>query len=312
MDQGIAGDFSGVDSFTVMAAPAVPILIRPVSPPLDTLTLKWRAVSTALGYECQFSGSPTFSPVLAMIDSTIDTTFRVTSLHSRTKYYWKVRAYNIGGASVFGVDSFTTVIEVPGQPSLFSPGNYATEVVRRTVFSWNPVLNALSYHLQVATAAFPTSGIVVDTVASDTTLRISDTLDVNTTYYWRVSGINLGGEGSYSATAQFTTGSVTDVEAYRIEIPKEYALMQNFPNPFNPSTTLRYGLPARSRVRLRVFNILGQVVADLVNAEQASGWNQIVWNANVASGLYFYRLEAVSLSDPSKRFVDVKKMMLLK
>jgi hypothetical protein len=95
-------------------------------------------------------------------------------------------------------------------------------------------------------------------------------------------------------------------------LPVAFQLFQNYPNPFNPSTTLLYGLPARSRVKLQVYNILGQIVADLVNAEQGAGWNQVVWNANVASGLYFYRLEAVSVSDPGKRFVDVKKMILLK
>ena len=92
----------------------------------------------------------------------------------------------------------------------------------------------------------------------------------------------------------------------------QFVLFNNYPNPFNPSTTLRYGLPSRSRVRLMVYNLLGQVVADLVNSEQPAGWNQVVWNANVASGMYFYRLEAVSESDLSKRFVDVKKMILLK
>lgn len=101
-----------------------------------------------------------------------------------------------------------------------------------------------------------------------------------------------------------------------VEPPKiplgSFTLEQNFPNPFNPSTTLRYSLPSRSRVHLVIYNILGQLVADLVNAEQAAGWKQIVWNAGVSSGLYFYRLEAVSLSDPSKRFVNVKKMLLLK
>jgi hypothetical protein len=96
------------------------------------------------------------------------------------------------------------------------------------------------------------------------------------------------------------------------EIPKVYALNQNYPNPFNPSTTIRYGLPSRSHVRLQIFNILGQDVAEVVNADQAEGWNQIVWNANVSAGLYFYRLEAVSVSDPNKRIVDVKKMILLK
>jgi endoglucanase len=95
-------------------------------------------------------------------------------------------------------------------------------------------------------------------------------------------------------------------------VPHGFALYPSYPNPFNPSTTISYGLPAQSRVRLQIYNILGQAVADLVNTEQAAGWNQVVWNANVASGLYFYRLEAVSMSDPNKRFVDVKKMILMK
>jgi hypothetical protein len=94
--------------------------------------------------------------------------------------------------------------------------------------------------------------------------------------------------------------------------PYDYVLCDNYPNPFNPSTTLQYGLPERSRVRLQVYDILGQVVADLVNSEQAAGWNQVIWKAIAPSGLYFYRLEAVSVSDPGKRFVDVKKMILLK
>jgi hypothetical protein len=95
-------------------------------------------------------------------------------------------------------------------------------------------------------------------------------------------------------------------------VPHGFALYPSYPNPFNPSTTISYGLPAQSRVRLQIYNILGQAVADLVNTEQAAGWNQVVWNANVASGLYFYRLEAVAVSDPNKRFVDVKKMILIK
>jgi hypothetical protein len=95
-------------------------------------------------------------------------------------------------------------------------------------------------------------------------------------------------------------------------LPMHFSLDQNYPNPFNPSTTINYGLPTASRVRLIVYNILGQIVADIVNTEQAAGWNQVVWNANVASGLYFYRLEAVSTNDQGKRFADVKKMLLLK
>ena len=94
--------------------------------------------------------------------------------------------------------------------------------------------------------------------------------------------------------------------------PSTFRLNQNYPNPFNPSTTIQYRLPNRSRVRLCIYNTLGQVVADLVDEEKPSGLYQAVWNANVSSGMYFYRLEAVSVTDPSKRFVETKKMLLLR
>jgi BNR/Asp-box repeat. len=95
-------------------------------------------------------------------------------------------------------------------------------------------------------------------------------------------------------------------------LPTNWSLKQNYPNPFNPGTTIRFGLPQRSRVRLSVFNLLGQQVAELANEELNAGEIEKTWNANVASGLYFYRIEAVSVGDPNERFVDVKKMILLK
>jgi hypothetical protein len=120
-------------------------------------------------------------------------------------------------------------------------------------------------------------------------------------YAYRIKQIDRDGSFKYVGNAEVEVGA-----------PAEYALGANFPNPFNPTTTIRYALPTQSRVRVSVYNTLGQIVAELVNAEQAAGWNEVVWNAKVASGLYFYRLEAISLRDPGKRFVDVKKMILLK
>jgi hypothetical protein len=105
---------------------------------------------------------------------------------------------------------------------------------------------------------------------------------------------------------------ITAVSSGKGEIPSAYSLSQNYPNPFNPSTTLRYGLPSESRVKLHVYNILGQVVCELVNEEQSAGWKEVQWRANIASGLYFYRIEATALDDPSKHFVDTKKMLLLR
>ena len=95
-------------------------------------------------------------------------------------------------------------------------------------------------------------------------------------------------------------------------IPSVTVLKQNYPNPFNPCTTLSYGLPTDSRVKLHIYNSLGQQVAELVNTDQSAGWYHMSWNASVASGVYFYRIEAVSKSDRNQRFVDVKKMLLLR
>ena len=97
------------------------------------------------------------------------------------------------------------------------------------------------------------------------------------------------------------------------DLPKEYVLNQNYPNPFNPTTTLSYALPTDSKVTLKVYNVLGQVVANLVNGVVSAGYRSAMWNAsNVATGLYFYRIEATSVSNTSKTFVQVRKMILMK
>lgn len=94
-------------------------------------------------------------------------------------------------------------------------------------------------------------------------------------------------------------------------LPVTYSLGQNYPNPFNPSTTIRYALPEKAQVRIEVVNLLGQRVAILVNETLAAGEHSVVWNgtdnsgAQVASGIYFYRIVAGD-------YIASRKMMLLK
>jgi hypothetical protein len=90
------------------------------------------------------------------------------------------------------------------------------------------------------------------------------------------------------------------------EIPNSYTLSQNYPNPFNPTTTISYTLPEKSRVSLKIFDLLGAEVVELVNSELEPGAYKIDFNSNgLTSGVYFYRLE-------TKTFVETKKMILLK
>ena len=98
---------------------------------------------------------------------------------------------------------------------------------------------------------------------------------------------------------------ISSVETSPTGSPAAFELSQDYPNPFNPSTTIRYGLPARSHVTLTVFNTLGQQVATLVEGEMEAGYHGASFDASgLASGVYLYRLWA-------GEFVQTRKLVLL-
>ena len=100
-------------------------------------------------------------------------------------------------------------------------------------------------------------------------------------------------------------GIVVSVKDEKV-LPTEFTLGQNYPNPFNPITTINYQIPHRSNVSLKIYDIIGNEVADLVNEEQEVGFYNIDFNAaRHSSGVYFYRLQA-------RDFVQTRKMILLK
>jgi len=129
-----------------------------------------------------------------------------------------------------------------------------------------------------------------------------------------IMDIAVANYGSWTVSVFLNTTVTSVSEEYKISNSgiKTFKLLQNYPNPFNPSTTIRYTLPYRSQVKIIIFNTLGETVAELVNNELNAGYQSIEWDAAVASGLYFYRIEATETGNPNNRFVDTKKMILLK
>ncbi len=95
--------------------------------------------------------------------------------------------------------------------------------------------------------------------------------------------------------------------------PGSFKLWQNYPNPFNPATTIRYDIPKLSHVTISIYDILGRKVKTIVNAQMVPGHYRVNFNASdLASGVYFYRLNVINPLNQSQNFTAVKKMLLIK
>jgi len=124
--------------------------------------------------------------------------------------------------------------------------------------------------------------------------------------YLGPDSITLPHSGSYFILDDLAFSSSTDVELQNGNKPEIFSLKQNYPNPFNPSTTISYSLSKASYVKLRVYNILGKELATLSDGFQSAGNHSVRFLApNMASGIYFYRLEAEGRS-------IMKQMLLVK
>lgn len=115
-------------------------------------------------------------------------------------------------------------------------------------------------------------------------------------FAYRLKQLDNDGTFKYSETVEVTVG----------QVPNDYSLNQNFPNPFNPSTTIQYDIPKTSFVKISVYDILGKEIKLLVNEEKNPGHYEIIFNAKeLAGGIYYYSIKA-------GEFSQSKKMILLK
>jgi hypothetical protein len=119
-------------------------------------------------------------------------------------------------------------------------------------------------------------------------------------YYYRLKQIDLDGSYSYSQVVEADFG-----------LPADYTLGQNYPNPFNPSTTIEFSAPVDSRVTISVYNLVGELVSEIISGDYPAGIHNVDFNAiNLTSGIYFYRIDAIGVD--GSNYSNVMKMTLLK
>jgi hypothetical protein len=189
--------------------------------------------------------------------------------------------------------------------TLQSPANGSTGVLLNGTLQWSVAPLVSSYKVELDTIRTFTHPVLAGTTTSNTVAF--NGLNSNKWYYWRVLVSNPFGVSYYqNPPDSFETTSETSVNEIGRKIPHTFALLQNYPEPFNPSTFISYSVPKQTHVRLQIFNPLGQLITTLVDESKPPGTYTAAWDAGTrSSGLYFFRMTA-------GEFVQTKKAILLR
>jgi hypothetical protein len=307
-NDGGTSSYSSTWNFTtIVATPAAPTLASPSNGATGistSPTLSWSAPTGATSYRLQVSTSSTFSTNVFDQSSITDTSQQVPGLGNNTLYYWRVNATNAGGTSSYSsTRSFTTrgalVIANPFSiPTLTD----ATPVFRRSLRSPTLVdgnIGALSFAVSIDNPAIATASI---TAAPTESLIVTRKVTGTTTV--RLTATDAFDSSRITYTTSFNV--LTVVEVVDNNMPTEFVLKPNYPNPFNPITTIEFSIPKQGFVVLSIFNTLGMEIEVLLNQHLPAGHYRTQWTPrDIPSGVYFYQLRA-------SEFNDTKKFILLR
>ena len=202
------------------------------------------------------------------------------------------------------------VNDPPSTPQLLAPAHRQTS----TLLKWSKAIDpdigdTVRYLVQIAADSSFTPVIVAKELAAEELAirEVSGALAVGRIYNWRVKAMdqqNVGSGFSARQSFRYQGGDIVTVveNAALTKLPRDFALEQNYPNPISLSrevmTVIRIDLPRAGQVSLQVFNLLGQSVRNLLDAEMSPGYHRMIWDGKddrgnrVPAGVYFYQLDA--------------------
>lgn len=223
------------------------------------------------------------------------------------KYYYRAYAYNSEGRSDYSnTDSIIATGDTTNYPAAPSELRITDITMTSITISWND--NSVNESGFIIARRKPGDMLFeyIDTVGTDVLSYQELGLNPDNVYFYKVCSYNPYGTSDFSNTVSGTTKSSTIIVNGNNQVAAGFFLSNNYPNPFNPVTNIRFGIPVSSNVILKIYNSEGKTVETLINSRLAQGEYTINWNASgFSSGAYFYRIEA-------GYFSEVKKMILVK
>jgi len=268
-------------------------------------------IDSVVSYNSQFFISHVQSNLIPIGDS-ITATIAYTPLEYDTteSYVYLHTEFINARIRVIGNSPYPVIGTVPASIFLFNKVPIDS-IVNKTFKIFN---NSSINNLIVDTVNLK-KGIVytIENITFPIVLGTNDTTQFSISFhpiepitYWDTLFIYSNSQPEVKIIRLLGEGFLTSIIEGEIENYFEYELNQNYPNPFNPVTTIIYQIPEKGYVTLKVYDVLGNKVATLVNEEKPAGNYEVEWNAlSLPSGIYFYQLRA-------NNFIESKKMILLK
>ncbi|HOI28877.1 MAG TPA: T9SS type A sorting domain-containing protein [Melioribacteraceae bacterium] len=264
------------------------------------ITFQWNKVDGATHYELQASTDPFFlSGILINETDLQDTTVEKEITLKGERIFWRVRAKNATQKGAYSLVRYFST-------KLNTPADFRVQLTQdnKSKLDWTDNSeNETGFVIERKDGSLNSSNQFVQIGSVNTNSYTDANVVMNNTYTYRIYAFNQYAESDYTQEKELNIAtSVND----NTQLPVEFRLENNYPNPFNPTTTIRYHIPEISFVVLTVYDVLGNEIKKLVNSNHEPGVYSVDFQAkDYSNGVYFYKLQA-------GKFVSVKKMLLLK
>ncbi len=290
-----------------ITAPAQPRTVAPLMNALVNQTkpvlIRWSTDGHITGSHLQIAKDSLFTSSVYN-DSLLMASYKLwNGFEGKTKYYWRAKAMNETGKSVWSATgTFTTA-------NVYLSILYPTASVKLVTNSTYTLKYENNFEERVNIRLYK-SGIL--------SLKIKDSTENTGRYVWKVPTTGVTTDSTYSVKVTsvldstivgtspiFSIEKIAGVEQEHLTADR-FELMQNYPNPFNPSTTIRFSIPSTQFVSVKVYTVLGKEIGILVNEQLKQGNYSVRFNGeNIPSGIYFCRMQSGS-------FTSVIKLLLVK